>query len=39
MRFFLAFLLTMVRRMAQDTRVPKATRIVAARTKYDPKAM
>lgn len=39
MRFFLALRLTMVLRIAHETSVPKATRIVAASTKYDPKAM
>lgn len=39
MRFCLAFRPTTVRRMAHDTRLLKATMIVAASTMYDPQAM
>jgi len=39
MRFFLAFLPTTVLRMAQATKPLRATRMVAARTTYEPQAM
>src|SRR5690349_22490291 len=39
MRFFLAFLPTTVLRMAHETSPLRATRMVAARTTYEPQAM